>query len=145
MLNSKVIDQTFRSGEKVGRPDLQEKEMQYLYKDGNNYCFMDNETYDQVFLSEDHLEDSRQYLIENTTVQVLYYNDEPIGLEVPMFVELEITETEPGVKGDTASKVTKPATLETGAVIPVPIFLDAGDKVKVDTRTGTYVERVKAQ
>jgi len=143
MLNGRVIDQTFRSGEKVGKPDLQEKEMQYLYKDGNNYCFMDNETYDQVFLSEDHLEESRQFLAENTTVQVLYYNEEPIGLELPMFVELRIAETEPGVKGDTASKVTKPATLETGAVIPVPIFLDAGDKVKVDTRTGTYVERVK--
>jgi len=145
MLNGRVVDQTFRSGEKVGKPDLQEKEMQYLYKDGNNYCFMDNETYDQDFLSEDHLEESRQYLTENTTVQVLYYNDEPIGLELPMFVELEITETEPGVKGDTASKVTKPATLETGTVIPVPIFLDVGDKVKVDTRTGTYVERVKPQ
>jgi elongation factor P len=143
MLNGKVIDQTFRSGEKVGRPDLQEKEMQYLYKDVNNYCFMDNETYDQVFLSEDHLEESRQFLAENTVVEVLYYNEEPIGLELPMFVELEIAETEPGVKGDTASKVTKPATLETGAVIPVPIFLDVGDKVKVDTRTGTYVERVK--
>ncbi|MBW2109418.1 MAG: elongation factor P [Deltaproteobacteria bacterium] len=143
MLNGRVIDQTFRSGEKVGRPDLQEKEMQYLYRDGNNYCFMDNETYDQVFLSEDHVAEGRQFLAENTTVEVLYYNDEPIGLELPMFVELEITETEPGVKGDTASKVTKPATLETGAVIPVPIFLDVGDKIKVDTRSGAYVERVK--
>jgi elongation factor P len=143
MLNGKVIDQTFRSGEKVGRPDLQEKEMQYLYKDGNSYCFMDNETYDQDFLSEDHLQETRKFLAENTTVQVLYYNEKPIGLELPMFVELEITETEPGVKGDTASKVTKPATLETGAVIPVPIFLNTGDKVKVDTRSGSYVERVK--
>lgn len=143
MLNGRVIDQTFRSGEKVGRPDLQEKEMQYLYKDGDNYCFMDNETYDQFFLSEDHLEDSRRFLTENTTVQVLYYNEEPIGMELPMFVELEITQTEPGVKGDTASKVTKPATLETGVVLPVPIFLDIGDKIKVDTRSGAYVERVK--
>jgi len=143
MINGRVIDQTFRSGEKVGKPDLEEKEMQYLYQDGDSYCFMDNETYDQVFLSEDHLEDTRRFLAENTTVEVLYYNEEPIGLELPMFVELEITETEPGVKGDTASKVTKPATLETGAVIPVPIFLNIGDKVKVDTRSGSYVERVK--
>ena len=143
MLNGRVVDQTFRSGEKVGKPDLQEKEMQYLYQDSSNYCFMDNETYDQVFLSEDHLGEARQFLAENTIVQVLYYNDEPIGLELPMFVELEITETEPGVKGDTASKVTKPATLETGTVIPVPIFLNTGDKVKVDTRSGSYVERVK--
>ena len=143
MLNGRVIDQTFRSGEKVGKPDLEEKEMQYLYQDGDSYCFMDNETYDQVFLSEDHLDEARRFLAENTTVEVLYYNEEPIGLELPMFVELEITETEPGVKGDTASKVTKPATLETGAVIPVPIFLNIGDKVKVDTRSGSYVERVK--
>jgi elongation factor P len=143
MLNGRVIDQTFRSGEKVGKPDLVEKDMQYLYQDGDSYCFMDNETYDQVFLSQDHLGDARQFLIENTSVEILFYNEEPIGVELPMFVELEITETEPGVKGDTASKVTKPATLETGAVIPVPIFLNTGDKVKVDTRSGSYVERVK--
>jgi elongation factor P len=143
MLNGRVVEQTFRSGEKVGRPDLQEREMQYLYKEGDNYCFMDNETYDQVFMTEDHLEEARQFLVENTTVQVVLYNGQPIGVELPIFVELAVTETDPGVKGDTASKVTKPATLETGAVIPVPIFLDAGDKVKVDTRTGAYVERVK--
>ena len=145
VLTGRVVDQTFRSGEKVGRPDLQEKQMQYLYKEGNNYCFMDNETYDQIFISEEQLGESRLFLAENTTVNVVFLNDEPIGVDLPIFVELTIAETEPGVKGDTASKVTKPATLETGAVIPVPIFLSAGDRVKVDTRTGTYVERAKQE
>lgn len=143
MLTGRVVDQTFRSGEKVGRPALQEKQMQYLYKDGNSYCLMDNETYDQIFLSEEQIGESRLFLSENITLQVLFFNEEPIGVELPIFVELTITETEPGVKGDTASKVTKPATLETGAVVPVPIFLNAGDRVRVDTRTGTYVERAK--
>lgn len=143
MLTGRVVDQTFRSGEKVGRPDLQERQMQYLYKDGKNYCLMDNETYDQIFLSEEQIGENRLFLPENITVHVLFFNDNPIGVELPIFVQLSIAETEPGVKGDTASKTTKPATLETGAVIPVPIFLNAGDRVKVDTRTGTYVERVK--
>ncbi len=143
LLTGRVVDQTFRSGEKVGRPDVQEKHMQYLYKDGENYCLMDNETYDQIFLSEEHLGESRKFLRENINVSVLFLNDKPIGVELPIFVELTISETDPGVKGDTASKVTKPATLETGAVIPVPIFLNPGDRVKVDTRTGAYVERAK--
>ena len=117
--------------------------MQYLYKDNKSYCLMDNQTYDQVFLTEEQMGDSRLFLPENTTVNVMFYNEEPIGLDLPFFVELTITETEPGVKGDTASKVTKPATLETGAVIPVPIFLNPGDRVKVDTRTNSYVERAK--
>ncbi len=143
MLTGRVLDQTFRSGEKVGRPDIQEKQMQYLYRDGDNYCFMDNETYDQIFLRKEHIGESRLFLPENTTVNVLFFNNEPIGIELPIFVELTITDTEPGVKGDTASKATKPATLETGAVVSVPIFLNVGDRVKVDTRSGTYVERAK--
>ena len=143
MLNSRVIDRTFRSGEKVGRPDVQEKQMQYLYKDGNNYCLMDNETYDQIFLSEEQIGESKSFLIENETVGVMLFNAEPIGVELPIFVELAVADTSPGVKGDTATKVTKPATLETGAVIPVPVFINIGDKIKVDTRTGSYAERVK--
>lgn len=143
MLTGRVVDQTFRSGEKVAKPDVAEKEMQYLYKDGKSYCVMDNETYEQVFLSEEQIGECRSLLPENITVSVMFFNEEAIGVELPLFVELTITETEPGVKGDTASKVTKPATLETGAVIPVPIFLNAGDRIKVDTRSGSYVERVK--
>ena len=143
ILTGRVVDQTFRSGEKVGRPDLQEKQMQYLYRDGKDYSLMDNETYELVFLSEEQIGESRLFLAENITVNVHFFNDKPIGIELPIFVELTVTETGPGVRGDTATKTTKPATLETGAVIPVPIFLNPGDRVKVDTRTATYVERTK--
>jgi elongation factor P len=143
MINGRVVDQTFRSGEKVDRPDLEERNMQYLYKDGDKYCLMDNDNYDQLFLSEDQMGDSVRFLTENLNVSLLFFNGQPIGIELPMFVELTVTDTEPGVKGDTASKVTKPATLETGAVLPVPIFINPGDRIKVDTRTGGYVERAK--
>ena len=143
MLNGRVVDRTFRSGEKVGRPDVKETEMQYLYKDGDNYCLMDNKTYDQILISEDQIGEAKSFLIENETVSVLLLDEKPIGVELPIFVELTVADTEPGIKGDTASKVTKPATLETGAVMSVPIFINVGDKIKVDTRTGSYVERVK--
>lgn len=143
MLKGGVVDHTFRSGEKVGRPDLQEREMQYLYREGDNYCLMDNETYDQIYLSKEQIGGSGLFLAENETVDVVFFNEKPIGIALPIFVELSIADTEPGVKGDTASRATKPATLETGAVVPVPIFINVGDRIKVDTRTGGYVERVK--
>jgi elongation factor P len=143
MLNGRVVDHTFRSGAKVGEPDLQERQMQYLYKEVDNYCLMDNETYEQIYLSEEQIGESRLFLAENETVNVMLFNEKPIGIELPIFVELSVADTEPGVKGDTASKSTKPATLETGAVMPVPIFINVGDRIKVDTRTGSYVERVK--
>ena len=143
MLNGRVVDRTFRSGEKVGKADLQERQMQYLYKEADNYCLMDNKTYEQIFLSQEQIGEDRLFLVENETVQVLLLDEKPIGVELPIFVELSVADTSPGVKGDTASKVTKPATLETGAVMPVPIFINVGDKIKVDTRTGSYVERVK--
>jgi elongation factor P len=143
MINGRVVDQTFRSGEKVGRPDLEEKEMQYLYRDGEHFVFMDNATYDQVFLTKEHVGEQSQFLQESITIKILYYNKEPIGLELPTFVELAVTAAEPGFKGDTASGGSKPATLETGAVIQVPLFVSEGDKIRVDTRSGTYIERVK--
>lgn len=143
MINGRVVDQTFRSGEKVGRPDLEEKEMQYLYRDGEHFVFMDNATYDQVFLSKEQVGEQSQFLQESITIKILYYNKEPIGLELPTFVELAVTAAEPGFKGDTASGGSKPATLETGAVIQVPLFVSEGDKIRVDTRSGTYIERVK--
>lgn len=143
MLNSRVVDRTFRPKEKLDRPDLQERQMQYLYKEGTNYCLMDNETYEQIYVSEEQIGESRLFMVENETVNVVFFNEKPIGIDLPIFVELSVTNTEPGVKGDTASKTTKPATLETGVVIPVPIFIDVGDRIKVDTRTGNYVERVK--
>jgi len=136
-----VVEKTFRSGEKLGRPDLEEKKMQFLYSSDDQYCFMDAETYEQTFLTEEQLGSSRDYLKENTTIAVLMHNNKPIAVELPTFVALAINKTEPGEKGDTVSGGTKAATLETGAVIQVPLFLNEGDVVKVDTRTGTYVER----
>jgi len=143
LITGRVIDQTFRSGEKVERPDLQEKDMQYLYAEGDRYCFMDNETYEQIYLTAEQLGDSKDFLQDNLNLKVLYYKGQPIAVELPTFVELTVTHTEPGFKGDTASGGSKPATLETGAVIQVPLFIDIGDRLKVDTRTGTYVERLK--
>jgi len=137
-----VVEKTFRSGEKLGRPDLQEKKMQFLYGTDDQSCFMDEETYEQTFLTKEQLGRNRDFLKENTTIIILFYNNNPITVELPTFVELTITKTEPGEKGDTVSGGTKPATLETGAVIQVPLFINQGDVVKVDTRIGGYVERI---
>jgi elongation factor P len=141
MESGQVLEKTFRSGEKVDRPDLLEREMQYLYQDAEGYCFMDNDNYEQIFIDEDHLGDSKSFLKENIDVKVLMFNNKPIGIELPIFVQLQITQTDPGVRGDTATGATKPATLETGVVIQVPLFINQGDSVKIDTRTGEYVER----
>jgi len=138
-----VIDRTFRSGEKLDTPNLEEKTMQYLYETGDEYFFMDNETYEQMPLTSEQLGDGKDWLKENMEIKVLYHNGLPIGVEVPMFVELRIVQTEPGVRGDTASGGTKPAKLETGAVVKVPLYMEEGEVIKVDTRTGEYIERVK--
>lgn len=143
LLNGRVVDQTFRSGEKVEKPDLLERNMQFLYREGDQYCMMDNETYEQIMLTEEQVGEARLFLIENMNVDVLFFNQEPIALELPNFVELEIAQTEPGVKGDTAAGGSKPATLESGATVQVPLFINEGDRIKVDTRTGNYIERVK--
>lgn len=143
LLTGRVIDQTFRAGERVKRPDLMEREMQYLYREGDNFYMMDNETFDQIFLTGEQLGDARLFLKENLNVKVLFFNRQPVAVELPTFVELAVAETEPGVRGDTATGGSKPATLETGAVIQVPLFVEQGDMVKVDTRTGEYIERVK--
>src|SRR3989339_668867 len=115
--------------------------MQYLYKDGENYCLMDNENYEQIMLTGEQMGDAVLYLTENMNLQVLFFNQRPVAVELPNFVELTVAQAEPGVKGDTASGGTKPATLESGAVIQVPLFINEGDRLKVDTRTGTYIER----
>ncbi len=138
-----VIDRTYRSGEKVETPNLEERTMQYLYNTGEEYFFMDSESYEQFSLTADHIGDGAKWLKENMTVQILYHNAEPINVEVPMFVELKAVKADPGVKGDTASGGTKPATLETGAVVKVPLYLEEGEVIKIDTRTGEYLERVK--
>jgi len=143
LMTGKVLDQTFRSGEKLKQPDLAEREMQFLYREGDSFYMMDNETYEQLALTSEQLGDAVLYLIENLNLKVLFFNQQPVAVEAPNFVELTVAQAEPGVKGDTASGGTKPATLESGAVIQVPLFINEGDQVKVDTRTGSYIERVK--
>jgi elongation factor P len=138
-----VTDKTFRAGEKVDVPELEEKTMQYLYAADKDRVFMDTSNYEQISLSETQLGDSINYLKENMEIKVLYHKGRPINIEVPMFVELAIAKTDPGVRGDTASGGSKPATLETGAVVKIPFYLNEGDVIKVDTRTGTFIERVK--
>ena len=141
--SGKVIDNTFRSREKVELVDFEEKHMQYLYRD-DRYHFMDTESYEQLSLSPEEVGDARDYLKENTEVDVLYIGGRPVTVELPNFVELAIAKTDPGVRGDTAQGGTKPARLETGASVQVPLFLNEGDVVKIDTRTGEYLGRVAA-
>ncbi len=143
LLTGRVLDQTFRSGEKVKKPDLMEREMQFLYREGDSFCMMDNETYEQIMLTAEQVGEALLYLTDNLDVKVLFFNQQPVGVEIPLFVELEVAQTEPGVKGDTAAGGTKPATMESGVTIQVPLFINEGDRVKVDTRTGNYIERVK--
>ncbi len=143
LITGNVIDKTFRSGEKVDKPDLEEKQMQFLYESDGEFHFMDVDTYEQLYLTEEHLGDARNYLQENVAVTVLFHNGKSIGVEVPIFVELEVTFTEPGIKGDTAAGATKPATLSTGMTVLVPLFINEGDVLKIDTRTGKYIERVR--
>jgi elongation factor P len=139
----RVIDNTFRAGEKVDLVDFEEKRMQFLYKD-DRYHFMDLDTYDQISLSAEEVGEARDFLKENTEVEILFIESSPVTVELPNFIEIRIAKTDPGIRGDTASGGSKPATLETGAVIQVPLFLNEGDVVKVDTRSGDYLGRVAA-
>ncbi|MFN3505241.1 MAG: elongation factor P [Caldimicrobium sp.] len=141
LLTGRVIEVNFRSGEKFEKPDLQEREVQYLYKEGDRLVFMDLEDYDQIYVSEKDIGDAGKFLSENLQVNILYYKGRVIGIDLPKVVELKVIKTEPGVKGDTVGTATKPAILETGVVIQVPLFIEEGDIVKVDTRTGEYLER----
>lgn len=142
LLTGNVNELTFRSGDTVGKPDIEEKEMQFLYLEGDDYHFMDNDSYEQIFITREQLGDTVDWLQENIIVDIMMYKGRPIGVEPPNFVELEVTETDPGVKGDTASGGSKPATLETGAVVNVPFHVNIGDKVRVDTRSREYVKKV---
>jgi elongation factor P len=142
LITGNVLDKTFRSGEKVDVPDLEEKKMSFLYQDETGYFFMDTQTYDQMTLTDDQMEEALGYLKENVEVEVLLHNGKAIGIELPMFLNLKIVETDPGLKGNTASGGSKPAKLETGVTIQVPLFVSTGEVVKVDTRTGNYIERV---
>jgi len=143
MVTGAQFDRTFRSGDKFNEANLEEHEMEYLYSDGKQYCFMNTATYDQDFLNKDQVSEAIDFLKENTVCNVLYFEEKPIGISLPIFVDLKIVKSDPWAKGDTASGDTKPATLETGYVIQVPPFVEEGELVRIDTRTGEYVERVK--
>ena len=137
-----VVEKTFRPTEKFENAHIDRVDMQYLYSDGELYHFMDVETYDQISLNEDAIGDALKFVKENEMVKMLSHNGEVFSVEPPLFVELEVTETEPGFKGDTSTGATKPATVETGATLNVPLFVEIGDKLKIDTRTGEYLSRV---
>ena len=136
-----VVDRTFRAGEKFARIRTETKNVQYLYDDGSDVHFMDAETFEQFPLSHADVEDALPFMLPNASVQVMVVNGTPTSVQLPSSVELTVTETEPGVKGDTVSNVTKPATLETGAVVQVPLFVNVGDRLKVDPREGRYISR----
>ncbi|MEW6109202.1 MAG: elongation factor P [Nitrospirota bacterium] len=138
-----VVEETLRSGEKLQTPELQEKKMQYLYKQDELYYFMDSETFEQIPLTSGQLGEAKLFMKENMEVKILNYKGVPLNVELPTFIELVVAKTDPGFKGDTASGGGKPATLETGAVVRVPFHINEGDTIKVDTRTSEYIERVK--
>ncbi|MBR4169897.1 MAG: elongation factor P [Lachnospiraceae bacterium] len=142
IINGGVVEKTFRPTEKFPQARIDRNDMQYLYADGDLYNFMNVETYDQVALNAETIGDALKFVKENEMVKVCSYNGNVFAVEPPLFVELEITETEPGFKGDTATGATKPATVETGALVYVPLFVEQGDKIKIDTRTGEYLSRV---
>ena len=139
--NGRVLDNTFRSGEKVDRPNLESRDMQFLYHDGDNLVLMDMTTYEQLQMPAEATNGKAAFLKDGQECRVLLYNEQPIDIDIPLSIVLEVTHTEPGAKGDTVSNVTKPATLETGVVVQVPIFINVGDRIKVDTRTKDYLGR----
>ena len=136
-----VVDRTFRADEKVERAMVDKREMQYLYHDGTEYVFMDNESYDQIQVSESTLGDAAGFLVESSTAILQMFGTEIVGVELPASVELTVAETEPGIQGDRVSGARKPATLETGLVVQVPLFVNVGDRLKIDTRSGDYITR----
>lgn len=142
IMTGAVLERTFNPTEKYPLAHIERKDMEYLYNDGSLYYFMDNDTYEQLPLNYETVQDAMPYVKENTTVAIKFFKGEAFSVEAPNFVELEITETEPGYKGDTATGANKPAILETGAKVTVPLFVNQGDIIRVDTRTGEYMERV---
>ena len=142
VITGAVLEKTFNPSDKYPGAEIEKKEMQYLYNDGELYYFMDEETYDQIPLNYEQVEDAIKFLKENEVATIRFYQGQAFQVEAPNFAELEVVETEPGIKGDTASNVTKAATVETGAVVQVPLFINQGDKIKIDTRTGEYLSRV---
>ena len=142
IINGGVVEKTFRPTEKCPQARIDRKDMQYLYSDGDLFNFMDTETYDQIALNADAVGDALKFVKENEMVKICSYNGNVFAIEPPLFVELQITDTEPGFKGDTATGATKPAIVETGAKVNVPLFIEQGEVIKIDTRTGEYLSRV---
>jgi elongation factor P len=142
LLSGRVLQPTMKSGDKVGRPDIEDREMQFLYKQGDDYYFMDTRTYEQTFLGDAVLGEAKNFLKESINASVLFYNGKPIGLSLPNSVDLRVIKCDPGVRGDTVSGAMKPATLETGYGVMVPLFINEGDVLKIDTRDGKYLTRV---
>ncbi|EKO40940.1 MAG: translation elongation factor P [Solidesulfovibrio magneticus str. Maddingley MBC34] len=141
MINGRVVENTFRSGEKMVKPDLESKDMQYLYRESEDFVFMDMESYEQMHAGAAQLGEKGGYLKDGMELKMLLYKGQPLDIDLPASVVLEVSETEPGVKGDTVSGATKPAQLETGITVNVPLFINIGDKIKVDTRSGDYIGR----
>jgi elongation factor P len=142
LVSGNVLDRTFRSGDKAEVPDVEQSEMQYLYKEEDRYYFMHTGTYEQTFVPETNLGDAINYLKDGMVIALSFYKGKAIGVELPNFVDLKVVNTEPGIKGDTAQNATKPATLESGYTLQVPLFLEEGEVIKIDTRTGQYITRV---
>jgi elongation factor P len=143
LLTGRVIERNIRSGEKIEPADVEDKEMTFLFKEGGDFVFMDKSNYEQTHVGEKVVDEAWQWLKDNLDVQVTFYNGNPIAVSAPNFVDLKITKSDPGARGDTATNVTKPATLETGAVVQVPLFVNEGETIRIDTRNGEYMERVK--
>jgi len=142
LLSGSIVEKTFRAGEKIAKAHVERKQMQYLYNDGDLYYFMDTDTFEQLPIGKDVVEDEKKFLKDNMVLDIAMHGSTIIGIELPNFVELEVTETEPGIKGDTATGATKNAIVETGAIVQVPLFINVGDVLRVDTRTGGYMTRV---
>jgi elongation factor P len=143
MITGSQFERSFRSVDTFEPADLHEKKMQYLYKEGDKYCFMDNESFEQIYLTENQVGDAKNFLIDNIEAEILLFEDKPIGISLPNFVDLMVTEAEPWAKGDTVSGATKPVKVQTGYTIQVPTFVGEGEKIRIDTRTGDYMTRVK--
>lgn len=143
MLDGRTMDRSWRSNDRFDKPDLREREYMYAYYDGSNYVFSDNETYEEILINEKTLGIQVNFLVENAECTILFYRDTPIEVTLPVFIEKEVVEAEPAVRGDTATNVTKPASIDNGFEFQVPLFINQGDTIKIDTRSGEYVERVK--
>jgi len=143
MISGTQFERTFRSVDTFQPANLQEKKMQYLYEEDNQYCFMDTETYEQIYLTEDQLGDAKNYMSDNLDVEILFFGDKPLGITLPNFVDLTVTKAEPWAKGDSVTGKSKPVEVETGYTLQAPPFVEEGGKIRIDTRTGEYLTRVK--